>query len=345
MTPLERSTREYAAPGTPPISPQCPRCDYDLSGAIAAWDTDQRCDLAGTCPECGLTFDWGRLLNPVKILPRWSIEHGRLGVGAIAKSFWRGLFPWRMWRNGDGLRLDHPVVKKRLVLLALALLMVVYVVGGSIAGWLGYDHAASMAIMRISPRRGSPPILTGPSVNVPLATAQAALLPWTRFGTTSRGWWDEINIRMLIPMVLAWCALAPISFACLPDSLSRASVRWRHLLRAWAYSTTGVAAWIVLYLAVRAALMPLLYRLLGVPAWAPARRNLATLVDQWTREPWPVLIIAPWFILFWWLAISRYLRLAQPRAVTAAMMILSAMAAFTLGVVVAGRDAVWYFYF
>lgn len=38
---------------TPP-KPRCPRCGYDLSGAVATWKTS--CPLEVTCSECGQRF-------------------------------------------------------------------------------------------------------------------------------------------------------------------------------------------------------------------------------------------------------------------------------------------------
>ena len=35
---------------------KCPRCGYDLRGAIATWT--EQCPLHGTCAGCGLQFAW-----------------------------------------------------------------------------------------------------------------------------------------------------------------------------------------------------------------------------------------------------------------------------------------------
>jgi hypothetical protein len=47
------------------FSPQrpafCPRCGYDLSGTIAAWECS--CPVDGVCGECGLGFRWAGLFR------------------------------------------------------------------------------------------------------------------------------------------------------------------------------------------------------------------------------------------------------------------------------------------
>ncbi|MFB3103994.1 MAG: hypothetical protein ACE1ZA_03615, partial [Pseudomonadales bacterium] len=51
---------------------RCPRCGYDLRGAIGTW-ADQ-CPLHGTCAECGLQFVWAEVLHPEKFEPQWCVE-------------------------------------------------------------------------------------------------------------------------------------------------------------------------------------------------------------------------------------------------------------------------------
>ena len=69
----------------PAIAVSCPRCGYDQRGVIAQW-TDT-CDLDGRCTECGLAFEWARVLNPKKFAPPWSVECARGLRGCIKSCF------------------------------------------------------------------------------------------------------------------------------------------------------------------------------------------------------------------------------------------------------------------
>src|SRR5262245_20022741 len=60
-----------AAPAGP--APACPRCGYDLAGTLALWRDS--CPLDGACPECGLAFRWSDVLVPLRLMPRWLLEH------------------------------------------------------------------------------------------------------------------------------------------------------------------------------------------------------------------------------------------------------------------------------
>ena len=57
----------------PPHTPICPKCGYDQSGTITTWTT--QCPLQGTCPECGLQFDWLNIFDPTRTRLPWYTEH------------------------------------------------------------------------------------------------------------------------------------------------------------------------------------------------------------------------------------------------------------------------------
>ena len=46
----------------------CPRCGYDLRGALETWK--RKCPINGVCTECGLKFEWGELLCERRNVPR-----------------------------------------------------------------------------------------------------------------------------------------------------------------------------------------------------------------------------------------------------------------------------------
>jgi len=51
---------------------RCPRCGYDLRGAVATWN--DTCPMSGTCTECGLFFEWAELFSAVFAMPPWCVE-------------------------------------------------------------------------------------------------------------------------------------------------------------------------------------------------------------------------------------------------------------------------------
>lgn len=94
---------------------RCPRCGYDLRGAIGTWA--DRCPLQGTCTECGLQFTWAEVLHPEKFEPRWCVEFApgmrrsvlvRASLATFIRSFW----PFGFWR---ALKMSMPIRWRRLV--------------------------------------------------------------------------------------------------------------------------------------------------------------------------------------------------------------------------------------
>src|SRR4051812_42242580 len=80
-----------------PAPPMCPRCGYDLSGAIATWT--ETCPLNGLCTECGLTFENRMVLNErLRRQARFfevamsSLTRACITTGQAA------LWPWKFWR-------------------------------------------------------------------------------------------------------------------------------------------------------------------------------------------------------------------------------------------------------
>ena len=99
----------------------CPRCGYDLRGAIATWT--ERCPLQGTCAECGLQFVWAEVLHPEKFLPLWCVEfvRPRRKFGrACCSTFVRSFLPWRFW---SVLKMSSPIRARRIALYMFSLLL------------------------------------------------------------------------------------------------------------------------------------------------------------------------------------------------------------------------------
>ncbi len=116
---------------TPPVlpesAPQCPRCGYDLRGAVAAWR--HACPMTGTCTECGLSFDWAEVLVPQKFEPRWCVEFTRPPqrfAWACLGTILRSALPWRFW---SALNMSMPVRPVRLAAYLAVLVLPVLLSG------------------------------------------------------------------------------------------------------------------------------------------------------------------------------------------------------------------------
>lgn len=80
------------------LNAKCPRCGYDLRGAIDTWK--EQCPLLGICTECGLEVKWAEVLHPEKFEPQWCIEFApfrkRL-LQSCGKTFLRSFWPIQFW--------------------------------------------------------------------------------------------------------------------------------------------------------------------------------------------------------------------------------------------------------
>jgi hypothetical protein len=279
---------------------ECPRCGYDLSGAVATWA--DRCPVEGLCSECGLGFRWSDVLGPERLAPGWSSEHGGGGAGSRAgrfvRTFARTLRPRGPWGS---LPLGAPIHAGRLALFAVM-----------VAGVAHAGTAAAGMVMSLSAWRGP----GWPSVNVlfPGVPGRAgevlslALMPLASGGTI------PVVPSPLVRLGLLWGALTPLPFLLLPATMSRARVRRAHLWRGW-----------VLFLPVLCAV------LLGAEVVVTAVHRWLTSGAGW--RPWmsvmlrwaPALLLAlPAWYWSWWRAFTeRYLRLEHARGVTLAMLVIA----------------------
>ncbi len=100
---------------------KCPRCGYDLRGAIDTWK--EQCPLLGRCTECGLEVKWAEVLHPEKFEPQWCVEfarHGKRLLSSCGKTFLRSFWPFRFWSM---LKMSLDIRWGRLVIYLTALLL------------------------------------------------------------------------------------------------------------------------------------------------------------------------------------------------------------------------------
>jgi hypothetical protein len=234
--------------------PACPRCGYQLIGAVEMWR--EHCPLDGRCSECGLEFNWRDVLNPRFHAPRWCIEYGTAAAAPVRmfRTLLMMLRPWRFWSE---LQMSHEPRWRRLAVFTLAPAALLYVVFAFAVGW-GTNRW--YADLRASGGGPSP----GPRV---LMSLRAVALPFERIQSRS---WSEIphdialryrrtpveSIRRAFAygaepgfprdsltiiseragIALVLVILCPAGMALLPISRRRAHVRWRHVARIGVYA-------------------------------------------------------------------------------------------------------------
>lgn len=135
-------------PPLPPITnAKCPRCGYDLRGAIETWK--EQCPLLGICTECGLEIKWAEVLHPEKFEPQWCVEFvpsRKLFLQSCGKTLLRSFWPFHFWH---ALKMSMPIRWRQLVTYIVVLfmpLLIGYVTLQTTAAFrMRYDLEQSMA--------------------------------------------------------------------------------------------------------------------------------------------------------------------------------------------------------
>jgi len=293
-------------------TPSCPRCGYDQSGAVAAWERIEpaACPLGGVCSECGLGFEWCDILNPrlgANGLFFELAEHKR--VRAYVATAWRALKPGRFW---SWVRMEHPVRPARLAMVVPAAALVAGASLGIVLvlGWT-FEMVRGLVLGRFwGPIGWSDLFWSGRATG------------WTQYFTEWPQWWP----RPWLALSLLAVVLMPLTFLLLPETLRRGRVRRRHLLRVWAYGLVSLpvalAMPVVLMLVVRAAILVDLRRH-GAGYWLKG-------LGVWMgRQSWVLGVgcVAVWMVWWWWAATGRYLRLPRAGLVAGVMAVLAMLLA------------------
>jgi hypothetical protein len=276
--------------------PECPRCGYDLSGAVAAWK--ESCPLDGTCSECGLPFAWGDVLSTRFLGPNWSYEHAvRPSAARWLRTLWRSLLPWTLWSR---LGLAHAIQLPRLAGLAFGAFLLVHVSAVVLAmysysvqdpaWWLARDLARQVLVRVIWPY--------GAEV-------------W--FGTVVL---DPFLVPQLIAVLLP-AALMPAGMLVLAQSFRMARMRRIHLLRGLCYSapTCAIGIWVM---TTAMYCLGLAEQLNLIPNDGATRDLILTGI---------VYSFAPWLAAWWWSFIGRYLQLRHSLAVAVLMTVVAYLGA------------------
>jgi hypothetical protein len=328
--------------------PVCPRCGYDLRGATSAWQ--ESCPLCGSCPECGLEFEWAELLGQRRRTPRWCVEYGRLREvpWRVPRTLLMTLLPWRFWST---LRMVHDPrfgrVALHLVLCAVLLYPLFALLHGAVA-WAHWSSFRSPATTRRPPAyrvvaqavllpwsetspgpvtlalvSRSPPIVADPGgAGGPVTTLSIGPTTVSYVFPPPRdllgGYWRRLPMTRAA-QALAFLLLCPAGFLALPVSRKRARVRYRHVVRIGGYSLVLVMAVLAVGVARPAAAT------LADMGWRPAvlAADLAAgLLRFGELVPW---ILAGLAVLWWGAATSRYLRMPHPWGVAVTVVVMAGL--------------------
>lgn len=278
--------RRYTRAVIPPRI-TCPRCAYDLSGSVAAWVDS--CPVRGTCPECGLTYRWAHVFNPDLLrLPRF-VEHAKgfrqFARWALLTWLW-ALLPWVFWSRVELHHRTRPwVMAAWLLFIALACRVpkaALEYFYGAATGWVSLNDWSLL----------NP--LTVPVISIRGSFARLPKIDPMWDAWPSSACW-----------LLTFVALFPVLLLLMPISMSRATIRPAHVLRATIFS----AAWPLLYLLQELAFDIVFF--VHLELTPPAQ-----LVNAWrfypTLEPireWTFQIIVvggvAWGMLWWLLALVK----------------------------------------
>lgn len=266
-----------------PLNPsiECPRCGYDLRGAVQSWR--DACPLDGRCTECGLGFNWADLFT--RPLHRWLFEH-QWRRRPIRSALFTMIAPLGGRRMCREITLMQPIRLAPLIwLLAGLVLATIAVRTGRI--WYAEGLTGSRWGARWMP---------------PTTSSQDVLL-WLRF---------EFQFFALC---LAPAFVLPLlAFRAIPTSLRRVKVRRVHLVRAWLYWLIAAAAVALLlaivqfgYVWIRSDDLP---ELLMPSQWrffSFTDGGVSTVIFMTVKPLWFIVMV--WAFFWWWSACRCYLRL------------------------------------
>jgi hypothetical protein len=311
--------------------PACPRCGYDQSGAIAAWERNESacCPLVGMCTECGLEFAWRDLLNPVFTRQLRMFEHARRRrTASFFVTWWKAARPWSFWR---WVRMEHEVVPRRLAIVASLGLVTTY-------GLL-------VALQTICLSLGTSMGMAAPPNNVYFYSwSDSVRYTLNPFGSEDWYIWTGTPILPLELVSVLTAVLMPLTFVLLPRTLRQARVRRIHIARVWAYGLIWIpAAIFVPRLLVW--LSAFAVDALGTMQSAQPYLTFAWLEEMCLQHKDAISLgaVSVWLLAWWSYAAGRYLKLPHAPAIGFCMLVLSLVLA--VGLLFLFPGGTWFMYY
>lgn len=319
--------------------PVCPRCGYDLGGAVAAWNGSSNeqldgasCPLDGVCSECGLRFNWSEIMDWRNGLPRWLFEH------SVSLSKWirfkqhcattvRSLSARRLWQSIPMAGGFRPL---RLGLLRCTVILF----GGciSVGAKLLLKTSRGLSAQGTFTMYGWPagPKTTPNSWQDRLRREFTG--DWSSAFRIDRDFVDAFGSWIHPPttILVLWVVAIPLGFWLMPLTLRRAHVRPGHLVRIWVHG-----AWMLPLFAAA-------WTLKGLAEWTMWRvrkywlPSCDDVLSDLQANAARITLVACALLAFWWWsnALKHYLRMPQPRLVAACMVLLSFLLAVGAGMLV-----------
>lgn len=279
----------------------CPRCGYDLRGAIASWR--ESCPMEGRCAECGLEFEWSWMFR--QRLHPWLFEHQwrRLHLFSAGRTMLASCRPGRLTRE---ITLMHPVRLWPLVLLLATL-------------------ALTIAPIRLFG-------LFYAMLNAGVLRGRAW---WSSRFPHGYGGIVRMEAQDFAVFVATVALLAPLAFLVIPASLQRVRVRPAHVVRQWLYLLIGLASIVLLLSLVQSAWFFIFAQ--DTPRWMrPGDWRIVPIArgDHWAklvfvdtvRPVWAIAVLWTWH---WWRVICRdYLRLPDATLTATLLTTIVALASY-----------------
>ena len=291
---------------------RCPRCDYDLRGDPASREAAG--ESRGVCAECGLTFVWGDVRDPHRLVKPWSFEHAKgwvRGAWCFVATGVRVVVPWVFWKHFS---VESPLRVRRAVLWGVLAVVVPYVVNvlmqvvllslgtGRAMPSLGTMYASTPMDVLFAP--WTYPLDVGVWRPGHPVTVDVFGASWV-IGPTD---WNSGIWGLLLTMVVV-----PVTLLLLPETRARARVRVEHVGRAVGYSVCALAplAFAALAVTLFAAEWEALWRppRIEVWRWGMDSFDFGRAVIRWL--PLAKLLMALWVVV-WWVCAVRSWRLTRP---------------------------------
>ena len=266
--------------------------------------------MRGVCPECGLDHRWRDVLNPAFAIPAWFIENPECKIRrSLPVTIARCCRPTTFWRS---IWMTHPFVGPLIALFAAVTIVIVLVFAyGCVSVFTQIDGRAVLS--------DNPFIVFDPF----------SLLAYEYERSSAWVW-----------MVILWAALTPFGMVALVHTRRLARVRREHLIRGGVYSIPLIGMLVVANSLVRG-VSEFRYPLRRQGWWVP------TTIPAWEIKLWDgieiiegyLLVVLAGFVLHrYWNAMTRgYMRLSQPRATAAILMVTSGLASLAIVELVGGR--------
>jgi hypothetical protein len=217
---------DWSSASTPELC--CPLCEYNLRGL------DQP-----RCPECGFSFSWSELIRGLSEQHPYLFEHQtQRNIWSFWKTYWNDCRPQRFWKQ---LNPAHPVRTRRLLLywfIANLALIVSFAAPFLEHLWNVFETPPPIVYTSTGYPGGFGPMGMPPGFYRTPVPSSVTIYEGLEIA------WDETTVQLshssLIAsaiIVVAWPWLTLAALLLFAQSMRKANIKKRHVLRAAVYGT------------------------------------------------------------------------------------------------------------